>query len=109
MSRNPILFPDVEPRIKGCPACGHEEYVGNMVMGVLTKTCLNKECNNKWQGGLAREPCRPGEFLTPDTSKPAIVFLRPTKDGPIEEFRNPQSAGQPFRGGLPVPKEDKND
>ena len=107
IERNPILLPEAAPKKSGCPACGHEQYTGRNVQGVMTWKC--PKCGNKWQGGLPRVPDDPLRPILPDTSPPPVQQV-PIKDRSgnvigVEELRRPVSLAQSFRKGAPIPED----
>lgn len=106
--RNPFVLPDSNPKKRGCPKCGHGEFLGRRIGGVVHFTCRNTECNNKWQGGLPHELIDPSTPYPANPNPPSIeqMALR-DKDGNIVdtyEIRRPVSHAQPFRGGAKIPE-----
>jgi hypothetical protein len=103
--RNPLIIPEATPaKRKGCPACGHNEFLGRRVGGVITWTCRSPTCGNKWQGGLPQEEMDPREPRPPEDprSKPPVTFEKDSK-GQMVEQRRPVNLTQEFRKGAPVP------
>lgn len=76
-------------------------------MGLVTYTCRNPECKNKWQGGgLGQEPMDP-KIPKPHEPPPYVDFVKNPKTQEVVEVRKPVSLTQSFRKGLPEPKGDE--
>lgn len=102
--RNPLLIPGRAPprSRRGCPKCGHDNFSGRNVAGIVTFTCA--KCRNKWHGGLGQvmeDPTIPKPPINPK-DKPLVDFAEHPKTGKIEEIRRSPSLVQEFRKGLPI-------
>lgn len=105
--RNSLLFPGapVDTR-KRCPKCGHTEFSGRNVGGIITYKCADKTCKNTWSGGLPRvleDPRRPLPKIPPQ----GISFEKnPKNPDKWIEVHSPVDTVQPFRKGFKLPEED---
>jgi hypothetical protein len=102
--RNPLFIPEATSRRPACPKCGHPEFTGRKVSGVVTFTCKSPSCQNKWQGGLPQEPQDPRIPLPTESYVPPVRFLKNSK-GDYEELRSSPKTVQSFRTGAPIPRE----
>lgn len=102
--RNPLLFPDNPQslRMRGCPKCHSQEYMGKNIQGVVTWSC--SKCKNQWHGGLPQEPQNPLSPVPPlnPADRPIVDFIRGPR-GEVLEQRRPVNLTQDYRKGLPVP------
>lgn len=110
-TRNPLVIPQREVKLTGCPKCGHPHFDGFVVQGVLTRTCRSKECRNVWQGGLPQEPMDPRIPYPPDLSQAPVSFeskaprseQQMSMPSGVVEVRHNVDLRQEFRKGAPIP------
>lgn len=104
-SRNPLIIPDRSaPNRPSCPVCGHTEFLGRRVMGVITFTCRKAGCGAKWQGGLPQEPQDPRIPLPTESYVPPVRFGKDVSNQDIE-LRRRVDLRADFLKGAPVPRE----
>jgi hypothetical protein len=109
--RNPVFIPTSEAnnRIRGCPKCGSADFDGRRVGGSVKFTCGNKDCKQKWTGGLPQVPVDPSKPQMPENPKnrPTVFFdpvMNPkTKTLEFREETRAPDESQNFRRGLIVP------
>lgn len=108
VERNPKIFlgTPITTKTRACPLCGHTEYNGLRLGGVVTYTCLKKECGNKWQGGLPREIVPDSIALPPVDDKTPITVQKGRDGRTTEEIRKAQPLTADFRRGSLVPSEE---
>lgn len=105
--RNPLIIPNKEPIVKGCPICGGQAS-GIGSNGVLVFTCLNESCKNSWQSGLPRsviDPKKPIPTTDPRT-RPALEINWNSRYKQWEEDLRPVDPTPDFRKGAPMSEED---
>lgn len=103
--RNPLIIPEQDaPKKRGCPVCGHEDYTGRRIGGVIHFTCTSKTCGNKWQGGLPQEPQDPRVPRPPQNpmDRRSVEVGQDSKGQPVE-LRRAVNLTQDFRKGALVP------
>jgi hypothetical protein len=102
--RNPLIIPETSGRRRGCPKCGHPDYSGRRVMGVVTFRCKKVDCLHEWYGGLPQEPSDPRIPHPPinPTDRPTSDFLRDEK-GEFREVRRRPNLTPEFKKGAPIP------
>lgn len=109
--RNPTILPQVERRTPACPKCGHPDFVGRNIGGVIHFTCKKEDCRNKWMGGLPQtpeDPTRPRPPESPTTS--SVQYARnsnPHIPGDVIETVPHQNPTPAFRRGALVPEEEE--
>jgi hypothetical protein len=101
---NKFIIPEDVKTKRGCPKCGCPDFVGRNVMGVVTWTCKNSECGNKWSGGLPQVPLDPTKPHPPvdPADRPTLEFVKDGK-GQMHELRRSPNPTQDFRKGAPIP------
>jgi hypothetical protein len=112
-NRNPTILPDKKgPTKRGCPKCGHPDFLGFVAQGCPTYRCLNKECDNVWQGGMIHEQGDPRvPYPPPSSAPPSLIFDKALVRGggnngqyitpEIVEVRRRPDPTPDFRRGLP--------
>lgn len=113
--RNPLIIPKDKPapKTRGCPKCGHDDFVGRNIQGTVTWTCKSPECGNKWTGGFPNAPADPNgptPLIDPTrpiipvnpADRPPVAFVKDAK-GNVVERRQPTSTVPHFRKGVPIP------
>lgn len=111
MDRNPVFAPKrVKNQPKGphCPKCLCNDFIGQVQHGIVHNKCLNKKCNNIWQGGSLPEYVDPRIPTPPQNpfDAPTLDFDTNSKGEVVERIR-PPSLVQSFRRGAPVPSGDE--
>lgn len=107
--RNPVIVPDRSGKKPGCPVCGHPEFDGRRVQGVVAWKCRNKDCRNEWYGGLPQVPQDPRIPLPPERYVPPVTFdvgVTKSTKGQIVEINRPVDTRPEFRKGAPITGDD---
>lgn len=114
--KNPTFIPSREStRRRGCPKCGHEDFDGRRIQGgSVVFTCQNKECRNKWSGGLPQAPAGPLDPVLPENprQRPHVSFdpfIDPkTKELQFREESRAPDQSQVFRRGALIPDDEES-
>lgn len=107
--RNPVIIPKEEPKKRGCPKCGCEDFSGRRIGGAnVVFTCANKDCKQQWSGGLPQVAIDPRLPHAPDPVPPPISYTKNDKGMVVEEVRAVPLT-QEFRKGAPIPPPGEED
>lgn len=108
VARNPLVIPAKrESQNPCCPYCGHPEFEGFAVQGVVTMKC--RKCKEVWSGGLPQGRADPLQPIPPDNSVYSVSIEKSLYKNPrgtlpqgFVERVKPPDLRPDFRKGAPI-------